>query len=254
MYEKLSDDDLLAPERCRVNAYKLLAECFHEPDEELAGLLTEVTADEGSDRDGGLELDIPADELNEAMTDLESLRVDYARLFVGPFEVLAPPYESTYVDDPDRVMTESTVEVTNEYRQEQVDIGLDEPADHVAAELEFVYLLARHEVEALAAGEYETAADYLRRQHEFLGTHLGRWIGEFADDVRSHADTEFYRRLADETERFVERDGRRLADRLDRLGIQYGEGDDDGDDDIDTGDLERADLVAALHGGDDDGR
>ncbi len=252
MTETLSDDDLLAPERCRVNTYKLLAECFHEPDGELAGLLAEIAADATSDEDRQLDLEVAADELDEAMTDLESMRVDYAKLFVGPFEVLAPPYESTYVDDPDRVMTESTIRVMNEYRQERVDVGLDEPADHVAAELEFVYLLSIHEVEALAAGEYETAANYLRRQYEFLVAHLGRWVAEFADDIRSHADTEFYRRLADETERFVEHDGGRLADRLDRLGIRHRKG--NSADGVGAVDVERADLIEALHGGDHDGR
>ncbi|AFZ74432.1 TorD/DmsD family molecular chaperone [Natronobacterium gregoryi] len=208
MTELRENDDVLAPERRRVNTYKLLAECFHEPDDELVSVL---------DAMAGEDLHVAADELREPMPDLESLRVDYAALFVGPFEVPAPPYESTYVDDPDRVMTESTVQVMNEYRRGNVDVDLEEPADHVTAELEFAYLLGLNGADALFRGEYGAVVDYQERQYEFLSDHLAQWIGEFTDDVREYADTEFYRTLADEASEFVEDDRLRLERRLERF-------------------------------------
>ena len=204
-------DDALATERRRANAYELLAACYHEPDDELLRRVSDAAAAAGdaNSLEGALS--------SAADVDLETLRLDHTRLFVGPFEVPAPPYESVYVDNEERVMTESTVAVEEAYRREGLDVGLDEPADHVAAELEFVYVLVVAEIEALENGEFEAAAEYLQRQYDFLVEHLGRWVSELADDVREHADTEFYRSLADETQEFVESDGKRLAARLDRL-------------------------------------
>lgn len=212
MSPSLSEDELLAAEERRANTYKLLSECFHPPDEELLTLLA-----------GAVERPLAVEGLVAAVPDdVESLRVDHAKLFVGPFELLAPPYESVYLDDPERVMTESTREVLAAYREEGLDVGLDEPADHVAAELEFLYVLVGTELEALGEPdpEPEVAADYLRRQHAFLESHLGRWIGAFADEVGEHARTEFYRTLARETAAFVEADARWLSNRIERFDAE----------------------------------
>ncbi len=199
-------DDQIAAEQRRAETYRLLAELFQPPDEDQPSGFN-VTND----------VSIALEQLRDAVPDRESLELDHARLFVGPFELAAPPYESVYVDDESRVMTDSTAAVQAEYRGAGVAIDIDEPADHVAAELEFVSLLVATECEALAAGEFEAAERYLDRQYEFLVSHLGRWVSEFAENTRTHADTEFYTLLADETRSFVEADGKRLAERLERL-------------------------------------
>lgn len=201
-------DRSLIRQRRRANTYKLLTECHHEPDGELLGLLEQTSSET---------IGVAVDELRAATTDLETMRVDYAKLFVGPFEVLAPPYGSSYLDDADRVVTDSTADVREQYREEGLDIGMDEPADHVAAELEFACILALSEAEAIETGDYETAATYARRRYEFLSEHLGRWVSELADNIRNQAETEFYRRLADETQSFVESDGTQLAGKVEQL-------------------------------------
>lgn len=215
-------DDRIAAERQRAETYRLLAALFQPPD---AGGMDGLEATTDAD------VSIAVGRLREAVPDRDSLKLDHAGLFVGPFDLLAPPYESVYVDDETRVMTEATERVRTEYREAGVDIDLDEPADHVAAELEFTYLLVATEVEALDAGAFEAAERCLERQYEFLSAHLGRWISELAENMREHADTAFYSALADEARSFVEADGRRLAERLERL---------DSTDD---------DLVAVLEGG-----
>lgn len=210
MDEPLTSDERLADAERRANSYKLLAECFQTPDDDLVALLEDV------DQEEDLRLGVEAI-TEEIPDDLESLRVDYAKLFVGPFEVLAPPYGSVYLDDPERVMTESTVDVMDRYREVGLDVGLDEPADHVAAELEFMYVLVVKEVEAINQSENDDVVEYLHRQRDFLRDHLGRWIADFTDEVRTHADTEFYRTLSDETESFVTGDVERLSKQLDEL-------------------------------------
>jgi len=208
MNEPAGADDQYGVEQRRAATYRLLAELYHEPDGTPTARLAETPP-------GTVGIDVSG--LVEATEGAESLRLDHAQLFVGPFELAAPPYESVYVDSEDRVMTESTAAVQAEYRRAGVDVDLDEPADHIAAELEFLSLLVATELEALARNESEAAEHYLERQYEFLSEHLGRWVSEIADNMRKHAETEFYRLLADETQSFVEADGQLLADRLNRL-------------------------------------
>lgn len=208
MNESSGTDEANAVERRRAATYRLLAELYHEPDSSRLQQLTETSP-------RAVRIDV--ERLTEAADDPRDLSLDHAQLFVGPFELAAPPYESVYVDSGDRVMTESTEAVRTAYRQAGVDISLDEPPDHVAAELEFVSLLVVTEAEALVAGDLEAVEHYLRRQYEFLSEHLGRWISGMTGRMRDNANTEFYRALADETRRFVEADGRLLAERLDHL-------------------------------------
>ncbi len=201
-------EETVAAERRRANTYSLLAALFQPPGEggldRLAGT-------------GEADVDIAADALADAAAGATDLTLDHARLFVGPFDLEAPPYESVYVDNEERVMTDSTAAVRTVYTNAGVDVDIDEPADHVAAELEFTFLLVETEAEALDAGEFGAAERYLERQYEFLADHLGRWISELANNMRESADIEFYRLLADEAQWFVESDGQRLADRLNRL-------------------------------------
>lgn len=200
--------DAVAEERRRGNTYKLLSECFHEPDEQLLELLDELASED---------LYVSTEDLRDSVSDLDAMRVEYAKLFVGPFELQAPPYESTYVDNPERVMTESTAEVMDLYRREGLEIGREGPADHVSAELEFVYVLVRREIEALGTSDRQVATEYLQRQYDFLVNHLGRWAPEFTENVIEHTDSEFYRLLASDLQSFVETDGKRLSDRHTRL-------------------------------------
>ena len=203
-----AEDTLERTER-RGNAYRLLSECFHEPDGELVELLEDVP--ESTKRA------VDVDALRETVSgDVETLRVDYARLFVGPFELLASPYGSVYLDDRERVMTQSTLDVQRRYENEGLDVDIDEPPDHIAAELEFAYVLVCGELDALLEEDFETALSYQRKQQNFLETHLGAWLPEFANSILENAETDFYRELARETEAYVSSDLQYLSTKLEQ--------------------------------------
>ena len=76
--------------------------------------------------------------------------------------------------------------------------------DHIAVELEFLYLLIYRENEAQRNGEPEALQAIAALRKRFLDEHLGRWIGPFADAVKTGAQCAFYRELAELTKRFVE--------------------------------------------------
>ncbi|MFA7270541.1 MAG: molecular chaperone TorD family protein [Sterolibacterium sp.] len=140
-----------------------------------------------------------------AAQDLQALLVDYTRLFIGPSQPRAMPYASFWLTDDQSMRHEATMAVVDLYAQGGFDVSEDfrELPDHVAAELEFLYLLTFTQNQAQLGGNMDelSAANALRLR--FLGEHLKGWIGLFAAAVRASAETTFYRELAELTERFV---------------------------------------------------
>ncbi len=111
-------------------------------------------------------------EMDEAILQYsnQELAVEYARLFVGPFELQAPPYGSVYLDEGRRIMGDSTIAVRKMYRDSELNISNDfkEPPDHISAELEFMYYLSFKELEALESHDDDQANFFLKNQVEFL--------------------------------------------------------------------------------------
>jgi TorA maturation chaperone TorD len=144
----------------------------------------------------------------ESPGDLTALEVDFARLFAGPFLMLAPPYGSIYLEGARRLMGDSTMAARDHYRHLGLDLAPEfkEAPDHIAAELEFLHVLVCQEVSAIQTCDRRLLLDSLRRQQVFLARHLGAWVAAFAAKVREHAATPFYRLLAEVTERFVAAD------------------------------------------------
>ncbi len=197
--------ELLLDEEYRRDSYKLLSECYYLPDEKLIKILNGLEKSQG-ELPSGIVKTIPG------IGDVESLKVDYSKLFVGPYGLLAPPYGSMYLEDSRMVMGNSTMDVKNKYEEEGLDIGLKEAPDHIAIELEFIYFLIFKEIEAIRNSDSGNTARYLEKQKVFLETHLGTWVSEFADNVVVNARTEFYKNLARLTKSFVKKDLKSLSD------------------------------------------
>jgi TorA maturation chaperone TorD len=144
----------------------------------------------------------------EVAGNLEALTVDYARLFLGPYELLAPPYGSVYLDGERQIMGESTLEVRNRYKEAGLDISSDfrDPPDHIVAEFEFMYFLIFKGVEAIENSDIEATISFLEKQRAFLREYLGAWVFVFADNIEKNAETGFYKSLAMATRVFVRQD------------------------------------------------
>ncbi len=87
-----------------------------------------------------------SDDVEELLTELETvdkneLILDYSALFIGPYQLQAPPYGSVYLDKSKRLNDESSEAVANIYRKFGLDVdsSMKEPADHIAIELEFLH-------------------------------------------------------------------------------------------------------------------
>jgi TorA maturation chaperone TorD len=129
----------------------------------------------------------------------EDLAVEYAGLFVGPFELKAPPYGSVYLDGGRRVMGDSTIEVVRIYEKAGMVMDKDfkELPDHIAVELEFMYYLIYKEMEALEKSEKEKALAFGETRNRFFNRFLSPWIPPFCEKIKETTDNHFYIALAD---------------------------------------------------------
>jgi putative dimethyl sulfoxide reductase chaperone len=122
-------------------------------------------------------------------------------------------YETEYGLPHEFRQAQEMADISGFYRAFGFDIGgaLRERPDHVAVELEFMYLLTLKEAWALQEGNLEHAEVATDAQRKFLEDHLGQWISLFAQSLRHNATDESYQALSHFIEVFVEADARRLG-------------------------------------------
>ncbi len=189
------------------DVYRLLSACFYQPEaafgeEDVFGQLAEALGVCAPQIQGKAVL------LGSGFREisLDDLLLDYTRLFLGPYEILAKPYGSCYVEGEKVVMGDSTMNAKACYQQigfEPAEDFLEMP-DHVAVELEFLYLVNFRKAEALAAGKPETAAEFESVRRTFLQNHLGSWVADFSTKITAGATSNFYRVLGELLQAFVE--------------------------------------------------
>ncbi|MBL8340466.1 MAG: molecular chaperone TorD family protein [Rubrivivax sp.] len=195
-----------ARDAARADLARYLAACYYEPGPEFAEeRLFESLATEAARVDPALEA--LARRLGAAFTalPLQELAVDHARLFLGPGAALARPYASVWLTGENRLMQAPAQEVSELYAQGgfELDALFHEPPDHVAAELEFLYLLIHRGNVARYSGDAQAEAEVAALRQRFVDGHLGRWLGPFLLAMHEGAETGFYEALAELTEAFV---------------------------------------------------
>lgn len=82
-------------------------------------------------------------------------------------------------------LSQELADIAGFYRAFGFNVGgaVRERPDHLAVELEFMYLLALKESHADAHGTQEQKEVCIDAQRKFLGEHLGRWIEQFAESL-----------------------------------------------------------------------
>lgn len=199
----------------REDAYRLLAACYYPPTKELleenccallATLLDQAVPEAAQS----------AREAGQSMgADLEHLMVEHARLFIGPFHLVAPPYGSLYLDDARTVMGESTARVAAFYQSCGLRLADDfhELPDHIAVELEFLSYLAHQEREAVVMENHDEVDRLAGLQREFLATYLLPWLEPFTRAIIDDGESSFYQAVARCTAAFVNADNEALTAR-----------------------------------------
>ena len=195
----------------RENLSRLLAACYYQPGDEFAeekvfeSMLAAATRIDP-------QLAAQAKRLGEdyAAEGHEALLLDYTRLFLGPTHIIAKPYGSVWLEGGNTVMGESTMAVLKLYEEGGFDMSEEfrEVPDHIAVELEFLYLLIYRENEARHNDDAAALTAIVALRKRFLDGHLGSWVGPFSTAIRAGAKSEFYRELAALTDQFVNMEAR----------------------------------------------
>lgn len=185
---------------CQIQSdcFRLLSVCFYEPEKDLLleeDLCLNLSALLKQMDDRASEA---AQNMQQALlsTDEMALKVDYAALFVGPFNLGAPPYSSVYLDKSNQVMGDSTLQVKTFYEEAGLQLDQQELPDHIAIELEFMSYLMNMEIHSVDKSEDENHEKFMGMRSHFFLSYLYPWIPELCQRIAENAETEFYRELS----------------------------------------------------------
>lgn len=159
-----------------------------KPDESFLDVVQNSYAEESwamLDGDGGKGMrhqHLLAASLKESCS-LSGLQSEYTKLFVGPAQLPAPPWESVFVSKEALLFQENTLAVRESYRSAgfQSTGYPHEPDDHVATELSFMAALSKRAMESFEQGDVDRYRSTLLAQSQFLEEHLLVWIRKFSD-------------------------------------------------------------------------
>ena len=198
--------NLLNHESSRMKAFRLLSDCYFIPEPGLSIKLEDLALNMANVCEtAAISIQIMVKQFKDR-ANLEQIRVDFAKLFVGPYKLLAAPYGSVYLDSERKMMGDSTQDVKNRYREAGLSTAQNfkDAPDHISAELEFMYYLIFKEIEAFADSDTEAAMGFIQKQKSFLEDHLMAWVPEFAKNIIDNAENPFYPNLAKATESFLQ--------------------------------------------------
>ncbi|MBI2524958.1 MAG: molecular chaperone TorD family protein [Candidatus Rokubacteria bacterium] len=184
----------------RAGVYRLLGGAFAYPAaaslEELSRLAVAAAAGPlGVPPLGGALLAL-AKALRES--DAAELALEHVLLFDR--QVRCPPYEGAYGDVPQLAgKAAQLADVAGFYAAFGLEQARGRPdcEDHIAAELEFMSVLALKEAYLLAEGDGEGVEVTRQGQARFLSDHLGRWAQALADALREATALPYYAAAGD---------------------------------------------------------
>ncbi|MEA5024877.1 TorA maturation chaperone TorD [Desulfitobacterium sp. LBE] len=176
------------------NSYKLLSLLYGFPSEAMEEVLSLLKETLKEHRPDLIPVVSEMEDYLVGITDFEVLKIEHAKLFVGPFDLLAPPYGSIYIDGQRRLMGDSTIKVLEAYGDAGLKLSdeFKQPPDHIITELEFVYYLIAKYLET-------KDNQWLTMKDTFMDKYLKSWIADFTNRIEENAQSPFYKGLANLT-------------------------------------------------------
>ena len=185
-------------EQARANLFNIFSALFCQPEDEI--LKNPELFGKMSHFSDLLEIDNAKDIKNfeKALyryTEKELL-IEYARLFVGPFKTVAPPYSSVYLGS-DSLMSDDTIWVLEQYHKNGLDFKPDSKdlPDHIAVETGFLYYLIYKEIKQLEEDNIQEANTFFEGQQTFLNEHFLKWVPPFCRKGLDNTNNEYYKYL-----------------------------------------------------------
>lgn len=136
----------------------------------------------------------------ESEQEVEALLWEYTRLFIGPYKLPCPPWESVYTSPKRLMLQDAADQVLQAYREAGLSISTpDVMPDHIGAELYFLALLLQK-----LHTETDRRELLLKTINNFMQAHIVRWVPEFSRDLKKSAETGFYKALGHITGNLVD--------------------------------------------------
>lgn len=128
----------------------------------------------------------------------QELAVDFTATFAGTSSwkgCYATPYESVFTSEDGLMCREAYHEVYTLFRQNGVALadGYDYPDDHLSFMCEFLSVISHRTIDALNAGDYNTALENMNLSKDFVNDHILSWFDKFAELASLMLTTRFYR-------------------------------------------------------------
>jgi DMSO reductase family type II enzyme chaperone len=184
----------------RSGVYRLLGRAFGYPTlgvlEELTAVGTRLTAM----REAPEGIREPLARFTTAAREASPSTLADEYVFLFDRQVRCPPYESAYGEAPQMAgKSAELADVAGFYAAFGLAPAAARPdmEDHVAAELEFLSVLALKEAYARAEGDADGLEVIRRAQVTFLTDHLGQWAEAFAHRLTAATPLPYYAAAAD---------------------------------------------------------
>ncbi|HEY3423659.1 MAG TPA: molecular chaperone TorD family protein [Negativicutes bacterium] len=138
----------------------------------------------------------------------DRLHWDYTKLFIGPYELPAPPWESAYLNEERLLFQQETLDVRQAYLKYKLIPRefLQEADDHLGLELDFMYRLCLLSKESWGKQQSDSLLTIFNDQKGFLQDHLLKWIPALTQDIDNNAETAFYKGMARILKAYIELD------------------------------------------------
>jgi len=145
----------------------------------------------------------------------EELLWDYTRMFIGPDQLVAPPWESAYANEDKLLFQKETLAVREAYLKYLfLPVQFQQEADdHIGLELDFMYQLCLILYEKVKSGDL-SYAEVLEDQKSFLQQHLLTWVDRFGKDVVNNSATDFYKGMTNILTGYLSLDQRAIEELL----------------------------------------
>jgi len=160
------------------------------------------------------------DDFSQGSLSTEDIMLDFEALLRVPGFAYIYPYESSYINRKkrgDRMQWGSlngppARAVQGLYQNEKLAVRseLADFPDHIGVELEFMAHLCHKVADAMQIGDQKTATEKREKQKHFFREHLLTWPKALAKEMRTNAETIFYRCLADLLSNFLDMEKRFL--------------------------------------------
>lgn len=175
--------------------YDFFSKLFYEPEADMLEASYGRLLAEANQRYPVVRQEV-VDNFSRVITETEAIQallIEYSKLYVGPSQLVAPPYGSYYLDG-GQVMGDSTMEVKAYYRRAGFKVmdQIKEPPDHVAIVMNFLAQLAEKEHQLIESGAHERAKQILQMAAEFYLRYPAQWLEEFAENTRKGTHHRFY--------------------------------------------------------------